>query len=220
MLKPYRFFQCEECVADERKVKQPRRAPKAEAAPELPSPSLTVAKPPNKASAKSHSAPSRDAEIVRLQEQIKFFQQLNQQSHVCRLQLSARQASFPAASTQAESISVQIRQLVDGEVFHKHKITQAQQQLHDLLQSGAVDASVHASDGSIHANGSMHGSEGGNIMWAAMDGSSKHRSSDALGAHSDAAAASNAAAAASLPAAQDPAQCSTEALEQVNRQCV
>lgn len=91
--------------------------------------------------------------VASVQERIRFFEQLVQQSQGCRLQLSARLAQNPTIPrNQIESIEKQIQHLHSGEVFHSHLMLQAQQHLRELLSTNDVSAANIAGISSCAAN--------------------------------------------------------------------
>lgn len=162
--KSYRFFQCSECVTDERELKMPkpkpeRKQPKFKPDPVTPTPYSTKAESKNAAVAKPYVLPGHEkghekhihskasrvvvqsehwsTQVAQLQERIKFFQQLIEQSQGCRLQLSGRLSLCPPGSDKAQAIALQIQQLQNGEVFHSHVTLQTQQQLQELMNSSA-----------------------------------------------------------------------------------
>jgi hypothetical protein len=140
--KSYRFFLCSECVDDNRQraLPKPRQVPKPPVQPALPA--APVANTLNKYLVKPSVLPSEQA--VQLQEQMRFFRQMHEQSVACRVQLLARLAVVPPDSGHAKTIGLQMQQLQKGEVHHAHMIMQIQQQLLELANLGACHASFGA----------------------------------------------------------------------------
>lgn len=154
--KSYRFFLCSDCVDDNRERALPKlkQASKPRVQPALPA--SIAANKSNNYSAKQNtlnnylvkqSVPSSE-QAVRLQEQMRFFKQMSDQSVACRVQLLARLAALPPDSDQSKKIGLQMQQLQKGEVHNAHMIMQIEQQMLELANTGVF----HSSDAAAAAD--------------------------------------------------------------------